>query len=341
MKAAVYYNNSDVRLEEIPRPKISENELLVKIMASGICGSDVLEWYRIKKAPIVLGHEVAGIVEEAGGNVKNFKKDDRVVVSHHVPCDTCRYCLAGNHTVCETLHTTNFDPGGFAEYVRVPQINVQKGTFTLPDKVSFEDGSFCEALACVVRGQRTAGFNKAQTVLVIGSGISGLLHVMLAKARNAERIIAVDIDPYKLKKASEFGADATINACENIPELVKQNNNGRAADLVIVCTGAPVAFKQAMDCVDRAGTVLCFATTDPGVDLTIPINRFWRNSVKIMSSYANSPDDLREAMKLIESGTLNVNKMITHRFPLADTIKGFKLMTSAEHSIKIIIEPNK
>ncbi len=137
----MYYNNSDVRVEEMPTPQIGKDELLLKSLACGICGSDVMEWYRIHKAPLVLGHEATGEIVETGEDVKRFKKGDRVFVSHHVPCNTCHYCLNGNHTVCDTLRSTNFDPGGFAEYIRIPQINVDRGVFVLPDNVSLEDGS--------------------------------------------------------------------------------------------------------------------------------------------------------------------------------------------------------
>lgn len=339
MRVAVYYNNNDVRLEERPRPRIRSGEILVRVMASGICGSDVLEWYRIKKAPIVLGHEIAGEITETGDGVERFKTGDRVVVSHHVPCNTCRYCLAGNHTVCETLHTTNFDPGGFSEYARVPRINVDRGTFLLPDEMSFEEGAFCEPLACVVRGQRAAGFKPGQTVLVMGSGISGILHIMLARASGAGRIIATDISEFRLNAAREFGADAVIPAGEDVPAILRERNENRAADLVIVCTGALSAFRQALRCVDRAGTVLCFATTDPGVDLPIPINEFWRNSVTVMSSYANSPYDLTVAMELMRLKRIQVGRMITHRLPLAETGKGFQLVAKAQDSLKVIIAP--
>ncbi|MEO0185669.1 MAG: alcohol dehydrogenase catalytic domain-containing protein, partial [candidate division WOR-3 bacterium] len=156
MRVAVYYNNHDIRIEERPLPEIGDNELLVKVIASGICGSDVMEWYRIKSAPRVLGHEIAGEIVRTGKGIKNFKIGDRVFVSHHVPCNVCRYCAKGYHTVCETLKKTNFDPGGFAEYLRVPEINVKFGTFLLPDKVSYEEGTFIEPLGCVIRGQRFA-----------------------------------------------------------------------------------------------------------------------------------------------------------------------------------------
>ena len=340
MRVAMYYNNNDVRLEEMPVPRIGPGEILVKVIASGICGSDVLEWYRIKKAPIVLGHEIAGEIVEVGDGVGKVKEGDRVFVSHHVPCNTCRYCRSGNHTVCETLHTTNFDPGGFAEYIRAPRINVDQGTFILPDEITFEDGSFVEPLACVVRGQRVAGFRPGTSVLVLGSGISGLLHIMLARASGAGRIIATDISEYRLAKAREFGADEVIHAGEDVPALVKELNGGYLADLVIVCAGALSAFKQALESVDRGGTVLCFATTDPGVEIPIPANEFWRNSITVLPSYANSPYDAEVAIELIRSGRVDVNPLITHRLPLEETARGFKLMTEAGESIKVVIEPH-
>jgi len=341
MRVAMYYNNNDLRLEQMPKPQIGPGEILVKVIACGICGSDVMEWYRIKKAPLVLGHEISGEIVEAGEAVERFKNGDRVFVSHHIPCNTCRYCLSGNHTVCETLHTTNFDPGGFAEYIRVPQINVDRGTFILPEEISFEEGSFVEPLACVVRGQRVAGFKPGKSILIIGSGISGLLHLLLARASGAGRIITTDINRYRLRKAEEFGADGVLEAGEDIPARVRELNDNRLADLVIVCTGALSAFKQALHSVDRGGTVLCFAPTDPGVELPIMVNDFWRNSITVMPSYANSPYDAEVAIELIRSGRVCVTPMITHRLGLADTGSGFKLMADAKESIKVIIEPQK
>src|SRR5918999_5296806 len=150
MRVAMYYNNQDVRLQELPVPGVGPGELLIRIRASGICGSDLMEWYRIKKAPLVLGHEITGEVVEVGGGVENFCVGDRVFASHHVPCGTCRYCAAGHQSVCELLRTTHFDPGGFAEYIRVPKLNVELGTLRIPDSMTFDEGSFIEPLACVV-----------------------------------------------------------------------------------------------------------------------------------------------------------------------------------------------
>ena len=341
MQVAMYYNNNDVRLEELPTPSIGTGELLVKVQASGICGSDVMEWYRIKKAPLVLGHEVAGGVASVGEGVTGFKQGDRVCVSHHVPCNTCRYCLSGHHTACQTLHTTNFFPGGFAQYIRVPAINVDRGTFLLPDNVSFEEATFIEPLACVVRGQREANLKPGQHVLILGGGISGLIHLLLAQAMGAERIIVTDISEYRLNMAKEFGADSVISAKEDVPTRLRQVNGDRLADVVIVCTSALSAFEQAFKSVDRGGTILCFAPTEPGATLAVPINDFWRNSVKVMPSYGNSPQDAIVAIEWIRSGAVPVGKMITHKLSLAQAGLGFSLVAKGKDSLKVIIQPHK
>jgi len=337
-RAAVYYRNSDVRIEERPVPKIGPGELLVRIRASGICGSDVLEWYRIKKAPIVLGHEVAGEIVAVGDGVTRHKVGQRIAVSHHVPCNTCHYCLAGHHTACETLHTTNFDPGGFCQYVRIPPLQADRGVFPLPDGVTFEEGSFFEPLACVVRGQRSAGLRPGQTVAVFGAGISGILHIALAKALGAGRILATDISRYRLDLARRFGAEAAFDARDDVPARVREANGGRPADLVVVCAGALGAFQQALASVDRGGTVLCFATTDPGVELPVPLNEFWRNDITLKPSYGNSPYDAKVALELIAAGRVPVADMITHRLALEETPTAFRLVsTPGGESLKVVI----
>ena len=341
MRVAMYYNNRDVRLEEMPTPRIGPGELLVKVVASGICGSDVMEWYRIKSAPRVLGHEISGEIVDVGEGVHRYKVGDRVFASHHVPCNTCRYCLNGYHTVCDTLHNTNYDPGGFAEYLRVPGINVDRGVFALPDEVSFEDGVFIEPLACVVRGQRLARFQPGQSVLVLGSGISGLLNVALARASGAGQIVATDVNEYRLNAARRFGADAVIHAEEDVPTLLRQANGGRLADLVIVCTGAFPAFVQALQSVDRGGTVLFFAPAQPGVDIPVAVNDFWRNGITMLPTYGASPLDIEVAIELIRARRLPVAEMITHRLSLAETGLGFQLVVDARESIKVIVEPHR
>lgn len=339
MKVAMYYNNNDVRIEEMLVPSIGDNELLVKVKASGICGSDVMEWYRIKKAPRILGHEITGDIVEIGKNVKKYRIGDRVFVSHHVPCNTCRFCLNNQQTLCHTLHSTNFYPGGFAEYLRVPEINVDRGVFVLPKEMSYDEGVFIEPLACVVRGLKTAEMKPGQTVLVLGSGISGLLQIKLAKAWNAGKILATDVEEYRLKAAKKFGADAVIHAKDDVPEQVKKRNDGKLADLVILCTGAPSAIKQALKSVDSGGTILFFAPTEPGIEIAFPLFDLWNKQIKMVSTYAGNPEDINSAIDLIKSKKVNVVDMISHKLPLSEAAKGFQLVAKAQESIKVILEP--
>lgn len=325
----------------MPTPQIGQGEVLLKSLACGICGSDVMEWYRAHKAPLVLGHEATGEIVEIGEGVKRFKKGDRVFVSHHVPCNTCHYCLNGNHTVCDSLRSTNFDPGGFAEYVRVPEINVDRGVFVLPDTMSLEDGTFIEPLACVVRGQRLARIEPGQTVVIIGSGMSGLLHILLARSLGAGKIIATDINEYRMEMAKKFGADSVINAQDDLPSHLLKLNSNRLADRVIVTAGADSALISALKSVDRGGTILFFAPGGPDTHLSVPFNDFWKNCITLLPTYGASPLDIEVAIELISSRRVPVQEMITHRLSLAETELGFKLVTEAKESIKVIIEPHK
>jgi L-iditol 2-dehydrogenase len=340
MLTAVYYNNHDVRIEEFPIPAITDEEILLKVMASGICGSDVIEWYRIPKAPRVLGHEATGVVEKVGSKVTNFKIGDRVFVSHHVPCFNCRNCQRGNHTACHTLQTTNYYPGGFSQYIKVPKINVQYGTYKLPDELTFEEGTFIEPLSCVSRGQRLASLQKTDTLLIIGSGISGILHVQLARFKGIQNIIVADINPYRLDLAKKFGATQGIDAQLDLPKKLKEANGGRLADQVIVCTGATSAALAALDCINNGGTILFFAVPGPTVNLPVPINAFWRNEITIKTSYGAAPNDIEDSLKVLATKKLKIKEMITHKLPLQEAQEGFRLMAETGQSLKVILQPN-
>lgn len=341
MRVAMYYRNNDVRLQEMPKPQIGPNELLVKVVSSGICGSDVMEWYRIKRAPLVLGHEIAGDIAEVGKSVKKFKVGQRVFVSHHVPCMKCRYCLAGHTSTCDTLRSTNFFPGGFAEYLRVPEVNMENGVYVLPKQLTYDDGTFVEPLGCVVRGFKAMRFRPGTTVLVLGSGIAGLMNIKVAKAYGASRIIATDVSRYRLDAAKRFGADATIEATKDVPKLAREANGGRPVDYAIVCAGAASAVDQALKSIDRGGTILLFAPPLPGTQVQVPFGDLWKDEITITTTYAASPDDIREAIELLRSKKVVLSDMITHRFGLADTGKGFSLVAAAGESIKVIVEPQK
>lgn len=339
MKVAVYYRNDDVRLKEIPIPKIGPGEVLMKVKASGICGSDVMEWYRIKRAPTVLGHEVTGEIVEVSRELTQYKVGERIFASHHVPCGSCHYCLAGHHTACPTLHSTNFDPGGFAEYIRLPRLNVEKGIIKLPDTVSFEEGTFIEPLACVLRAQRLADVSSGDTILILGSGVSGLLHLKLARHLKVKKIILTDLSEYRLNTAKKLGADYTFFASECQPKTIKEINEGHLVNKIFICTGSLSAFEQAFDFIDSGGVIVFFATPPPETKVPLPLTDLWRREITLLTSYGASPDDLNVSLRLIANRKIEVSDLITHQLSLDETPLGFKLTAEGKESLKVLIKP--
>ena len=283
------------------------------------------------------GHEIGGEVVEVGGSVKNFRPGDRVFVAPKVPCMECFYCKNEHYPVCSNIKDRM--PGGFAEYVLVPESLVENGTYLLPNNVTCDQSTFIEPLACVVRAQRLAGVKNDQTVMVIGCGMSGLLHIKLAKAKKC-RIIATDINEKRLEFAKKIGADFTINAKEDVPERLIAENR-KKADVVILCASAISAVEQAWKCVDKGGVMVFFAVPGPDKVVTIPINYFWTKEIRIITSYYCGPPDIVDAIKRIESGEIKVDDMMTHKLPLKDTAKGFQLVMDGHKSLKVIIKPNE
>jgi len=337
---ANYYSNRDIRLEERPIPQIDKGECLIKIQASSICGSDLMEWYRKDSVPVVLGHETAGEIIEVGAGVNHLKAGDRVVASHHVPCLECRFCKRGQETMCKTLNSTTYDPGGFSQYVRLPKINTRLGVFPIPDNMTYEEASFAEPLACVLRGQNRVNLRSRDVVAVIGSGISGILHIALAKARGAECIAVADINKNRLPWAKKFGADIVTEDSDTIADTLVEKT-GRKADIVILTTGHPAAVQAGFEAAEEGATILLFAPSDPDTTIQIDINKlFFKHDRTVATTYANSPDDLKVALTLIAEKNVPVTDMITHRIPLEEIQYGFDLVQNGTESLKVIVEPN-
>jgi L-iditol 2-dehydrogenase len=249
----------------------------------------------------------------------------------------CYYCENGHYPQCSEVKERL--PGGFAEYILVPEILVNNGTYLLPDNITFDQSTFIEPLACVIRAQRLARVKKGQSVLVIGCGMSGLLNVKLARTKGC-KIIATDINKTKLEIAKNMGADITINAADNISERLVAEN-GKKADVVFLCASADSAVEQAWKCVDKGGVIVLFAVPAPDKKVIVPVNDFWMKEITILTSYYCGPPDIIEAMKLIEWHNITVDDLITHRLPLTDILKGFQLVTNGRESIKVIIKPNE
>jgi len=336
MKIAKWYNNRDIRIEEVPTPRPGPEEMLIKVISCGICGSDIVEWYRLPRAPLVQGHELGAEVVDVGDSVEKYKPGDRVFIAPKVPCMKCDYCEKGHYPVCSMIKERL--PGGFAEYVLVPQSLVENGTYRLPDNITHDQSTFIEPLACCVRAQRLAGVQNNHTVMAMGCGMSGLLHTKLAKTKEC-RVIVTDINTKRLEVAAGLGADITIDAAGNVVERLIAEN-GKKADVVILCTSAMSAVEQAWKCVDKGGTIVFFAVSGPDEQVTIPINDFWTQEIKILTSYYCGPPDIVEAMGLIEAATIEVDDLITHRLSLEEIVKGFHLVIDGRESIKVIIKPN-
>jgi len=340
MRVGMYYSNSRVEVEESPLPEIGTKDILIKVMACGICGSDIMEWYRVKRAPLVLGHELTGEVIEVGREVTKFKKGDRVFSTHHVPCNECHYCMTGHETACHVFQNeNNFDPGGFSEYLQVKGRSIDTGTFTLPEEMTYEEGTFIEPLGTAVRALRTIEITPGDSLLILGSGIIGLLMIQLARSLGAGRVIATDMLENRLDAAQKFGAAHVIHAGEDVPSFVKKVN-GRPADKVILCTGSVAASRQALDSVDRGGTILFFAVPKPGEEVAIDFNTYWRNDITFKTCYGAAPRDILQAMELIRAGNIDVSQMITHRCVLEDIGRGFKEASSGRDCLKVIITPH-
>ena len=337
MRVSMWHNNRDIRLEEVPTPSPGPGELLVKVLACGICGSDIVEWYRLPRAPLVQGHEVGVEVVECGEGVTRFNRGDRLFIAPKVPCGECDYCRAGHHPQCTEVKDRL--PGGFAEYMVVPKELVAKGAYRLPESVSDDQATFIEPLGCVVRAQRLAAAEAGQTVLVLGAGMSGLLHVKLAKLRGC-RVIATDVNPWRLDLARRMGADEVIDATSVVPARVIEAT-GRKADVVMVTTSALPALEQAWASVEMGGTVVLFTVPGPDQDVVVPLNDFWRKEIRILTSYYCGPPDLEESLDLIATGAVAVDDLITHRLPLKDTAEGFRLLLEGSDSLKVIIRPQE
>jgi L-iditol 2-dehydrogenase len=336
MRVSKWYNNKDIRIEDVPMPVPDRDEMLVKVASCGICGSDIVEWYRLPRAPLIQGHEIGAEVVEVGNAVSRYSPGDRVFVAPKVPCMTCSYCKNGHYPVCGTVKERL--PGGFAEFVLVPRFLVENGTYLLPDTISYDQSTFIEPLACAVRAQNLAGVKRDQTVVVLGCGMSGLLHVKLAKVKGC-RVIATDVSSRRRALAGDMGADVTIDAAEDVPERLATESDGKA-DAVIICTSAETAVAQAWQCVDSGGAIVFFAVPGPDKQISIPINDFWTREIRILTSYYCGPPDILAAIEVLKSRTLTVDELITHRLPLAEIAKGFQLVMDGTESVKVIIRPN-
>jgi L-iditol 2-dehydrogenase len=338
MKVAMYYGQDHVRIDDVARPEIGEDEALVAMKACGLCGSDLMDWYLRSRVPLVLGHEPAGILVEKGGKVKAFEAGDRIFVHHHVACLGCHYCLHEDFTLCKQFHETNIKPGGFAEYFKVPAPNLDVDTLRIPDAVSFDEATLVEPVGCCLRALKKCNIRQGDTVAIIGAGATGIIHAVLSKILGAEKTIVSDLIEFRLKAAKKFGADVVINPKnENLADVVKSETGGRGADVAVVTAPNLEAYKAGLNVCRKGGKLCVFAPTDPGQYLQVSPKDLFFNEIQIIPSYSTSHLETREALALMTSRRLSLKGLITHRFKLADAAKAFKTALQSMESLKVII----
>jgi L-iditol 2-dehydrogenase len=337
MKVARLYDYLDVRIEDLPVPRIGRGEILVRTRACGICSGDVVPWYIRKKAPLVFGHEPVGEVAQVGRDVDGFRAGDRVFVHHHAPCWSCRACARGEFVQCAAWRSSRIDPGGMAEYFRVPEANL-RDTLPLPDEVADDDGALVEPLACVVKSLRRAGRVRGAALLVVGLGVMGQMHVLLARHQGAERILAADLVAERCARARDLGADEAIDARdERWPEDVVERTGGEGAEIVIVGPATVPALEQGLRAVARGGTVVQFMGTEPGARLGLDTHDVYFREVRLVPSYSCGPVETRAALELIARGVVGARHLVTHRFPFAHTAEAYRAAAEDRTVVKAMV----
>jgi L-iditol 2-dehydrogenase len=339
MKAA-FVKDSSIVVEDVSKPKIESGDVLVKMSACGICGSDLEKVYGKYSQPSTrLGHEPSGIISEVGENVTDFKIGDRVFVHHHVPCYSCHFCLHGNETMCKKYSETNLSPCGLAEEFIVPEWNVNHGgVLKIPDSMSFDEAAMIEPLACCIRAWNKLSFQKGDSSAIFGVGSTGMMHVMLSHVHEFEKIFCIDVNDFRLDFAKKFNiTDAIKSSDSELKNKVLSKTDNRGVDVAIVATGNLQALSSAVDLVRKGGIVILFGVPSSGATLNVDMSNVYSKEITLFTSYAASDADTKTALELINTSKIDVKKLITHRYQITDAPKAFEHAHNGVDSMKIII----
>lgn len=338
MKASVYTGPQKLEVRDVQVPKISEDEVLLKIQACGVCGTDIVKFqYDMVKPPIVLGHEVAGFVEKVGSNVTKFKVGDRVVVAHHTPCYACHFCKHGNVSMCEIFKKSNLDPGGFAEFLRIPAPHVQMTAHKIPEGMSFEEAIFMEPLACILRNIKRANLQQKDSVLIVGLGSIGLMTGMALKSMGM-KVFATDLKQDRIDLAKKLGLDwATIPTAE-LKNQIHSMTDPKGVDLVVLTAGNEKVYSQSVDYVRDGGIVNIFAGMGPEAKLEFNINNLYKREIMVYASYSPSPIELMEALEMIRTKEVDVAALKPKKYPLSE-LENAIYQVQRQEVFKAIIQP--
>ena len=338
-RAIVYHTSDDLRLEEVRLPALRPGELLVRIRACGLCPGEAMDWYMARKAPLVPGHEPVGEVVGTGEGVAGYACGDRIFVHHHAPCLVCRHCRRGDYVHCETFRRTKLIPGGLSEFAIVPAEVVRADVLRIPPGLSDEAATFVEPLACVVKAAHRAGIGPGDRILVIGLGVMGMLHVLLARRLGAELIIGADRVSSRLSRSAQLGADLVVDVTrESLPDAVRARTDGAGADAVVVGPGTIEAIQLGFDCVAPGGTLSLFTPTPPDVVWPFPVHDAYFREITVVPSYSAGPPDTKEALWWLAAG-LPVEALVTHRYSLDGAAEGYRLVREATEALKVVVRP--
>ena len=335
MRAVIFQGAGRLAPADVPRPAAGAGELLLRLRGCGLCGSDIAKLADpAARAPAVLGHEVVGDVVEAGEGVAGFAVGDRVVAAHHVPCGECHYCRRGSESMCRAFKESNLDPGGFAEFVRVPAANVRSATFRVPEHLTDEEASFVEPLACCLRAVERARVQPGDTAVVVGLGSIGCLFAPLL-ARAGAAVVGVDQQPDRVEGGRARGIDARV--LDEADARVRALSAGRGADHVIVTGGATRALEWAVRIVRDGGSIHAFAG-GPGDALPVALETLYHRELTVTTTYSSSPGTLARAFWLIAAGKVDVEGLVSHRLPLERLAEGVELMRRRQ-ALKVYVTP--
>ncbi|HOX37371.1 MAG TPA: alcohol dehydrogenase catalytic domain-containing protein [Candidatus Brocadiia bacterium] len=335
MKAARYYAPDDIRIEEAPRPAPGEGEVLARMLACGLCGTDLHKFRHATVTPgTVLGHELVARVEECGPNVSAFRPGDRIAVFHHCPCFVCEVCLRGHYSLCPSFRETLISPGGFAEFVLVKRRAVENLLLKIPDHVPDEEAALIECAACCLRAILNCRLAAGDRVAIIGAGPVGLVHLRLLKTLGAGRVTLLDLQDWRLKAALSAGADAAVNPSD--PDALS-GVMGRA-QLVVIAAASPAAVELGMKCAGPGATVCFFAECPPGSSVAIDPNRLYHSELSLVGCYSSSPREQRMTLDLLAAGGLSFRDLITHVYPLDETLAAFRTACRGESSLKTLVK---
>ena len=341
MKAAVVKSNSNIEIKNIENQSVGPGDILVKMRACGICGSDVEKVFGKYGQPSMrLGHEPAGTIKEVGSEISNFSVGDRVFTHHHVACysDDCHECSHGNETMCKKYYESNLEPCGLADEYIVPEWNVKHGgVIKIPDSMSFEEAAMIEPLACCIRAWNKFTHKNNDSVAILGIGPTGIMHALLAKLYGFEKIFCLDLNEFRLDFAKKFETTTINSGNTNALEQIKSETANQGVDVVIVATSSLNALKDAVSFVRKGGTIVMFGVPSKGANVELDMSEIYSKGLTIVNSYAASDFDTKDALEKISNKQINVSQLITHKYNLEECQQAFVHAKSGDNAMKIII----